>query len=185
MGIFETLLGGSKQQQPEAAVSVAPVPTLLSPTNSDRFNAVYPSTSLDDAEAELKMTPQERKLYQYHLDNMFGPGGVDNKDGSRSTVYSTTVEGPDGGTYVLPTVRNGKIISPKEAAMIADGEGWKNYPRYGSPAEADARYEMMHKFMERDSRRDYDEMQRHGDVINAADTQRRVGYDMLRKRSGQ
>jgi delta 1-pyrroline-5-carboxylate dehydrogenase len=45
-------------------------------------------------------TPQERSLYQRHLTNLTGPGGVDNPDGSRSTLFQATVD-HDGKTYAI------------------------------------------------------------------------------------
>ena len=64
------------------------------------------------AHQAMNLSPQEQALYQRHLDNLKGPGGVDNPDGSRSTLYQTSVD-IDGKTYNLPTVYDGKILTEK------------------------------------------------------------------------
>lgn len=102
------------------------------------------------AEADLKLNPQELSLYERHLKNLNGPGGVDNPDGSRSTLYQANVE-HDGKHYNIPTVYDGKILPWREAADRADAQGWRNFPSYNSPDEAEARYNDMHKYMEKDT----------------------------------
>jgi hypothetical protein len=54
---------------------------------------------------------------------------VRNPDGTVSNV-KTTVVGFDDGFYVLPTMRDGKQMTEKEAIDIAKKSGLKNYPRY-------------------------------------------------------
>lgn len=109
-------------------------------------------TNLEAAKAELKLTPQEEGLYRRHLTNLTGPGGVDNPDGSRSTLFQMSVE-RDGKTYNLPTVWDGKILKPEEALKRAEREGFDKFPSYGSEAEAEARYDKMHAHMEQDTAR--------------------------------
>jgi len=106
--------------------------------------------SLADADAAMKLTPQERSLYQRHLTNLTGPGGVDNPDGSRSTLFQATVD-HDGKTYAIPTVWDGKILSVDQAVERVRAEGWDKFPAYKNPEEAEARYQKMHGFMEQDT----------------------------------
>ncbi|MCK1445429.1 hypothetical protein IVB43_23880 [Bradyrhizobium sp. 48] len=106
--------------------------------------------NLEAADAAMKLTPQERALYQRHLTNLNGPGGVDNPDGSRSTLYQATVD-HGGKTYSIPTVWDGKILSVEEAVKRVQAEGWDKFPAYGSPEEAETRYQKMHGFMEEDT----------------------------------
>jgi hypothetical protein len=110
----------------------------------------FPTTNLTAADQKMKLTPQERALYQRHLTNLTGVGGVDNADGSRSTLYQATVD-HDGKTYSIPTVWNGKILPVDEAVQRVQAEGWDKFPSYGSPAEAEARYQQLHGFMEADT----------------------------------
>jgi len=101
------------------------------------------------ASKELNLTQQERALYQRHLTNLWGPGGVDHPDGSRSTLYQTSI-GAGNRTYNIPTVWEGKILPPMDAFKRAQEEGLKNFPSYNSPEEAQARYDKMHEYMDRD-----------------------------------
>lgn len=125
----------------------------------------YTPSSFGAANSALGMTPQEQALYQRHLTNLNGPGGVDNPDGSRSTLYQS-VERHNGRYYNVPTVWNGKIETEKwtrprdgkvfdipnaTARANIDKAGWDSFPSYASPDEADARYEKMHGFMEKDT----------------------------------
>jgi GH24 family phage-related lysozyme (muramidase) len=113
--------------------------------------------SLAEAHNALNLSPQEQALYQRHLDNLNGPGGVDNPpsaaspQGSRSSLFAGTYDVSDGKTYVLPQVRDGKIVSPEEAFQAAKAEGLDKFPSYRSRQEADARYSQMHDFMNKDT----------------------------------
>jgi muramidase (phage lysozyme) len=107
-------------------------------------------SSLSDADAALKFTPQERALYQRHVTNLTGPGGVDNADGSRSTLFQATVD-HDGKTYAIPTVWDGKILPVDQAVERVRAEGWDKFPAYKNPEEAEARYQKIHGFMEQDT----------------------------------
>lgn len=106
-------------------------------------------TNFNAAHGALKMTPQEQALYMRHLANVTGPGGVDNPDGTRSTLFQMTFE-RDGKAYVIPTVWGGKIVPPEEAIKLADKEGLDKFPSYPSSDEAEARYDALHKYMEKD-----------------------------------
>ncbi len=108
--------------------------------------------NFDAANRDLGMTPQEQDLYKRHLKNLYGPGGVDNPDGSRSTLYQMSTE-INGRTYNLPTVYDGKKVSPDEAAARADAQGIDTFPSYASEEEAEKRYDDMHKYMDQDTGR--------------------------------
>jgi len=117
----------------------------------DAANGPAPlASNFNQAVRDLNLTPQERDLYQRHLANLTGAGGVDNANGSRSTLFQSTVE-RDGRTYNIPTVWNGKILSPQDAMKRVDAVGWDKFPSYGSQAEAEARYNQMHAYMEKDT----------------------------------
>lgn len=136
-----------------------------------RMQASIPPSNLDSADAEMKLTPQERQLYQMHFQNLYGPGGVDhpptpdNPGGSRSTLYQAVQE-HGGKFYNIPTVWNGQIETqpytdpksgkvfdvPNQNALANVGKmGWDNFPAYDTPDAADARYSQMHKFIDQDT----------------------------------
>jgi hypothetical protein len=117
-----------------------------------RGTAPPDDANLKAADAELKLTAQERALYQRHLGNVVGPGGVTNGDGSRSTIYSITRE-IEGRHYTLPTVYDGKVLSANEATDRAVQQGLANFPSYASGAEAEARYQALHGYMDKDKGR--------------------------------
>lgn len=98
----------------------------------------------------MKLTTEEKTLYQRHLSNLTGPGGVNNPDGSRSTLYEMTV-GFGDRTYVLPRVWDGKILSVDQAISRAKQVGLNRFPSYGSAKEAEDRYSKLHDYMERDT----------------------------------
>lgn len=122
------------------------------------------------AKSAMNLTPQEQSLYQMHLNNLYGPGGVDNADGSRSSLYQA-VEPHNGQFYNIPTVWNGSIETqpwtrpsdgqqfniPNQTALSNVAQmGWQNFPAYSTPQQADARYGQMHDYMERDTGRFFD-----------------------------
>ena len=114
----------------------------------------------------MNLNPQEQALYQRHLSNLHGPGGVNNLNGSRSTLYQT-VEPHNGRFYNIPTVWNGQIeaqkwTDPNDPSRIYDvanpqalqnvqNNGWQNFPSYATGQQADARYQQMHDYMEKDT----------------------------------
>jgi hypothetical protein len=104
----------------------------------------------EQAQQALSMTPQEQGLYERHLANLHGPGGVRNADGSISTLYQMGAQGPDGQQYNIPSVYNGKILPPEQAIRNAAQQGWHTFPSYATPDEAEARYQQMHGFMDQD-----------------------------------
>ena len=129
-----------------------------------------PASNMAAASQLLQLNPQEQALYQRHLDNLHGSGGVDNPpdaqhpQGSRSTLYQAVHE-RDGKFYNIPTVWNGKretqpytkpdgtvMDVPNATALANVGKaGWDKFPSYSTPDEADARYEAMHQFMDGDT----------------------------------
>jgi hypothetical protein len=128
------------------------------------FPLVPQQTNLPQANAAMDMTPQEQALYMRHITNLYGPGGVDNSDGSRSTLYQS-VEPHNGKYYNVPTVWDGKIetqpyvkpngeqmdvANPKALQNVAK-TGWDTFPSYATPDDADARYMQMHDYMEKDT----------------------------------
>jgi len=103
---------------------------------------------IDQAQQALKMTPQERGLYERHLAN--GANPVFNPDGSTSTLFQMSVSGPDRQTYNIPSVYNGRILPGEQAVRNAAQQGWYNFPSYPDSATAEARYGQMHGYMEQD-----------------------------------
>lgn len=121
--------------------------------------------NLTKATRELGLTPEEQALYRQHLANLWGEGGVDNPDGSRSTLYQAVQE-HDGKFYSIPTVwdgkrevepwtrpSDGKVFDVPNATALANVEkkGWDKYPAYADPDVADERYAKMHDYMEKDT----------------------------------
>lgn len=131
---------GEERAAPAPAVD-GKLPTDM--PNMSNFNAAHEA---------LDMTPEEQALYQRHLSNL-SAGGVKNANGSTSTLFQTSFE-QNGKTYNIPTVWQiaGKpvIVPPHQAIKLANMEGIDKFPSYPSEDEAEARYEAMHKFMERD-----------------------------------
>lgn len=125
-----------------AALTAGDVPTAKAP--------VATRGQFEAAQRDLALSPQESALYERHLSNLGGPGGVDNKDGSRSTLYALTAN-IDGKEYIIPTVQGGKIMQPKEAIEAAKAEGLGNFPSYATAKEAEDRYQKLHQYMERDT----------------------------------
>ena len=103
--------------------------------------------NFDAAMKQLNMNQQEQFLYGMHMQNLQA-GGVPNQ-GKTSTLFAATFE-IDGRAFVVPTVWYGKIVSPDEALQNAREVGLQNFPSYKSEGEAQARYDTMHNFMEKD-----------------------------------
>lgn len=128
------------------------------------------SPNFVQATHDLQLTSQEQALYQRHLANLNGSGGVDNDGsnpslpaGSRSTLFQTTMQNPDTGQFHnVPTVWNGKVeanfdpsgqfqgISDQGAANVK-AAGINSFPAYNSEDEAEARYQQMHNYMDKDT----------------------------------
>lgn len=131
------------------ALGILSAPTNTTPLSGSMLVPHESSTHIDDAQSVLNMTPQERNLYQHHVNNLGGPGAVHNQDGSTSTILQTSVE-RDGKFYNIPTVWDSKILPPSEAIKRAERTGWSHWPSYSSEDEAESRYQKMHEFMDRD-----------------------------------
>jgi hypothetical protein len=116
----------------------------------------YYGGQLTDAARRLFLSPQEKNLYEHHLQNLWGPTGVDNANGSRSTLYQMSYEGPDGRTYNVPTVWNGQILQPDAAWAQAQSAGLQNFPSYNNADAAEQRYQQIHNHMEWDQGADTD-----------------------------
>jgi hypothetical protein len=108
------------------------------------------SQNLDAAQTALGLTPQERALYERHLANLWGSGGVDNPDGSRSSLYQVGFN-QGGQTYNVPSVYDGQIISPDAAITRANQTGLGQFPSYPNADSAEARYQQMHGYMDKDT----------------------------------
>lgn len=108
-------------------------------------------SNMEKAHNELQLSTQEQDFYKRHITNLNGPGGVDNPDGSRSTVFAAQVE-IDGKHYVIPTVRDGKILPVDQAVDLAAKEGLNKFPSYDTAEQASQRYDELHKYMEKDTK---------------------------------
>ncbi len=113
----------------------------------DLLRTAQPKPQAEQIES-LKLTPQERFLYNLHKNNLQN-APVKNPDGSVSTLRQMTVE-IGGKVYNLPTVWNGAVVAPDKAIDLARRVGLDKFPSYATQGEAEARYNAMHKFMERD-----------------------------------
>jgi hypothetical protein len=109
-----------------------------------------PQDNFNTASAEMNLNPEEKALYQRHLKNLYGSGGVDNPDGSRSTLFQATME-HNGKFYAVPTVFDGKILQGKDLTARIRREGIERFPSYDSEDEAEERYQKMHSYMEKDT----------------------------------
>ncbi len=113
----------------------------------DLIRTAQPKPQSEGIES-LKLTPQERFLYNLHKNNLQN-APVKNPDGSVSTLRQMTVE-IGGKIYNLPTVWNGSVVDPDKAIELAHKVGIDKFPSYANQGEAEARYEAMHKFMGQD-----------------------------------
>lgn len=131
-------------------VTPSPVPT----TPAAKVEKGFAGLSNDqkryyvNATREMGLNDQEKSLYRRHLDNLYGTGKVKNPDGSISTIRQTTVT-IDGRTYNMPTVWDGKEHTGQETVAY-----WRQHlnmlPSYKTVKEAEARYQLLHKYMEQD-----------------------------------
>jgi hypothetical protein len=161
---------------PDFSQLLGQMPTAPVQNGSNFYSATVPNppqqfqSNLPAAQQALSLSPQETALYQMHLQNLTGPGGVDNPpdatnpQGSRSTLYQAVQEHA-GKFYSIPTVWNGKrevepytksdgsvMDVPNQTALDnVSKTGWDKFPSYATPDEADARYEAMHKFIDQDT----------------------------------
>lgn len=106
--------------------------------------------NLDAAQSALGLTPQEYALYARHLANLWGTGGVDNPDGSRSSLYQVGFD-QGGRQYNVPSVYDGQIILPDAAIARARQSGLEQFPSYPNADAAETRYGQMHGYMDKDT----------------------------------
>jgi hypothetical protein len=111
---------------------------------------VLPTDNFSRAMAALNLTPEEQALYMRHLANLYGTGGVDNPDGSRSSLLQMNV-GMGDRAYNLPSVYDGQILSPDNAIARAVQSGLGQFPSYASPFQAENRYQQIHNYMDADT----------------------------------
>lgn len=135
-----------------------------------------PSPHIDEADKDLKMNPQEKSFYERHLKNLWGSGGVDNEDGTRSSLSQATV-GVDNKTYNIPTVWDGQHLSTDQAFARAQKEGLDSFPSYNSLEEAQSRYNRMHDYMQKDTGDWAGMRQQQPDMIRMRRAFRDAGYD--------
>jgi hypothetical protein len=74
-------------------------------------------------------------LYRHHLREL-ARGGVQNPDGSISTVRGMTAPDESGRHRMVPTVRDGQVLEPRDAYRRAQQEGLWRYPGSFSPTRA-------------------------------------------------
>lgn len=115
---------------------------------NDRVSG-WTGNNLAAADQALKLTPQEKYLWHHHADNL-SQGGVRQRDGGISTILAITTE-IDGKAYILPTIWDNKPLEPDQAIERAKAEGLDKFPSYATEAEAKARYDEMHKFLDKES----------------------------------
>lgn len=105
---------------------------------------------MGEADQNMGLTPQEKFLYNMHLQNLNGPGKIVHPDGSISSLLQMSFE-KDGKTYNIPTVWGGKQLEPNDAIKEAEKIGLEKFPSYSTSEEAEARYDAMHEFLGRDT----------------------------------
>ncbi|MGZ3639404.1 MAG: hypothetical protein ACXVCX_16365 [Ktedonobacterales bacterium] len=118
---------------------------------NNALSGVLPTDNLSRAMAAMNLTPEEQALYLRHLANLYGSGGVDNADGSRSSLYQVGFTADDGRQYNVPSVYDGQILSPDNAIARAMQSGLSQFPSYASPFQAENRYQQMHNYMDADT----------------------------------
>lgn len=137
----------SAGQGPTVATA-APDPT------SPGMNRIEPgprANHMAEADAEMSLTPQEKFLYNTHLQNLNGTGKIVHPDGSISSLLQMSFQAEDGKIYNIPTVVGGKQLPPNEAIKAAMQVGLDKFPSYSSENEAEARYNQLHDFLGRDT----------------------------------
>lgn len=103
-----------------------------------------------EADAAMTLSPEEKFLYNTHLQNLNGTGKIVHPDGSISSLLQMSFE-QDGKFYNIPTVVGGKQLAPNDAIKAAEQVGLDKFPAYNSEEEAEARYEAMHEFLGKDT----------------------------------
>lgn len=117
------------------------------------MNRVQPgpvANHMAEADQALDLTPQEKFLYNTHLQNLNGTGKIVHPDGSISSLLQMSF-GRDGKTYNIPTVWGGQQLAPGNAIKAAQQVGLDKFPSYPSEDEAEDRYQAMHGYLEKDT----------------------------------
>jgi hypothetical protein len=121
-------------------------------TGLDRIQAGPRANHMAEADAAMGLTPQEKFLYNTHLQNLNGPGKVVHPTGDISSLYQMSFQNEDDGkTYNIPTIWNGKILEPNDAIAAARKTGLDRFPSYDNGEDAETRYNQMHGFLEKDT----------------------------------
>jgi hypothetical protein len=131
--------------------SVRPGAQRMSMLSVEQDKPTIPQDNFNAAKTDLNLTPVEQDLYQRHLTNLYSANGVDNSNGSRSTLFITT-QGVGDKTYLIPTVWDGRILTSDQALARAKNEGLDKFPSYANHDVAEARYQKMHEYMDNDTR---------------------------------
>jgi hypothetical protein len=114
-------------------------------------NVVGPRANhMADADAAMRLTPEEKYLYNTHLSNLNGPGKVVHPMGDISSLYQMSFE-RDGKIYNIPTIWGGKALPPGDAVKAAEATGLEKFPAYDTPEEAEGRYGQMHDYLAKDT----------------------------------
>lgn len=139
---------------PVSLLNAAQDNTVPSPEYLAALNRVEPgprANHMAEAHQAMNLTPQEQYLYNTHLNNLYGTGKIVHPDGAVSSLLQMSFEGPDGKTYNIPTVWGGRQLPPDAAIQEAMKTGLDKFPSYASGDEAEARYDAMHGFLEKDT----------------------------------
>lgn len=165
-GALQPMTDSSRHLQPIAPALAPEQPTTPEPARGKVYDPFGTKVAGKDQsqlpKGAMVMSPQEKHLYDTHRDNLLGPGGVDNPDGTRSSLFIKTFD-IDGKTYTLPTVYDGKVVSDQEAINRAHQIGIEKFPAYANPQKAQDRYMQLHQYMEQDTQnfmKARDELQR-------------------------
>ena len=99
---------------------------------------------------DLKLTPQEQKIVDYHRNTIKGGGVGEDQHGNPVTVYTNTIPTGKGKEHAnVPGYVGGKILDRDELQQlfkdeIAEGK----WPTYKSGREADRRAKEIHQIMD-------------------------------------
>lgn len=147
-------IGGQPQSfsvpPPPPGVGSSLMPSATPDVNLNVVRAGPRANHMGEADAAMKLTDQEKFLYNKHLENLNGRGKIVHPDGSVSSLLQMSFE-RGGKIYNIPTVWNGKQLEPDDAIKAAEKVGIKKFPSYGSEEQAESRYGAMHGYLEKDT----------------------------------
>lgn len=115
-----------------------------------RVQAGPVANHMAEADSALNLSPEEKFLYNTHLQNLNGTGKIVHPDGSISSLLQMSFES-GGKIYNIPTVWGGKQLDPSDAIRAAEKVGLNKFPSYGTEDDAESRYEAMHQYLEKDT----------------------------------